>query len=352
MNILPLEKQIQIINSLVEGCSVCSTARLVGVEHKTVLRVLLRVGKRCERLLDEKMRNIQSRFIQVDEMHGYVQVRQKKLDPTRHDETTMGEQYVFIAIDSETKLIPSFNVGKRNAENAYWLMKDLESRLARRVQITTDGFRPYVNAVDDTFGANVDYAMLVKVYGGDESNRERYCPSEIVDAVPTVVTGRPKAHRISTSHVERQNLTLRMQLRRFTRLTNAFSKKLENMKADLSLHFARYNFCRVHSTLRITPAMEASICDEVWAINEVAKLVDEIKENKKAIEKKLILPIDKRQPSLYNGPIESHRSTRLSILDSDGSDNGYPGGHDLQRLCPLYFFPPVVSHHLSKGVQQ
>jgi len=271
MNVLPIEKQIQIINSLVEGCSVRSTARLVGVEHKTVLRVLLRVGKRCQKLLDEKMRNIHSRFIQVDEMHGYVQVRQKNLDPTRHDERIMGEQYVFIAIDSETKLIPSFVVGKRNAENAYWLMKDLESRLASRVQLTADGFRPYVNAVDDTFGANVDYAMLVKVYGGDETNRERYSPSEIVDAVPIPVIGTPKASRISTSHVERQNLTVRMQLRRFTRLTNAFSKKLENMKAALALHFAWYNFCRIHSTLRVTPAMAAGISDHVWDFAEFFK---------------------------------------------------------------------------------
>ena len=263
MNVLPIEKQIQIVNSLVEGCSVRATARLVGVEHKTVLRVLLRVGKRCQRLLDEKMRNIHSRFIQVDEMHGFVQVRQKNLDPTRHDEKTMGEQYIFIAIDSETKLIPSFVVGKRNAENAYGLMKDLESRLTSRVQLTTDGFKPYLNAVDDSFGANVDYAMLVKVYSGDESSRERYSPSEIVEAVPIEVTGSPKAHRISTSHVERQNLAVRMQLRRFTRLTNAFSKRLENMKAALSLHFAWYNFCHVHSSLRVTPAMAAGLTTTV-----------------------------------------------------------------------------------------
>ena len=257
MNVLPIEKQAQILNALVEGCSVRSTARLVGVEHKTVLRVLLRAGERCQRLLDEKIRNIRANYIQVDEMHGYVQVRQKNLDPTRHNETTMGEQYVFIAIDSETKLIPSFTVGKRNAENAFWLMRDLESRIVGRIQLTTDGFRPYISAVDDTFGANVDYAMLVKVYSGDESNRERYSPSEIVEAVPIPVIGCPKAHRISTSHIERQNLTVRMQLRRFTRLTNAFSKKLGNMKAALSLHFAWYNFCRVHSTLRVTPAMAA-----------------------------------------------------------------------------------------------
>jgi IS1 family transposase len=269
MNVLPMEKQVQILNALVEGCSVRSTARLVGVEHKTVLRVLLRSGERCQKLLDEKMRNIPSRYIQVDEMHGYVQVRQKNLNPTRHDESTMGEQYVFIAIDSETKLIPSFVVGKRNAANAYWLMKDLESRLANRIQLTTDGFRPYVDAVDSTFGSSIDFAMLVKVYAGDEPNRERYSPSEIIDARPIPVMGVPKAHRISTSHVERQNLTVRMQLRRFTRLTNAFSKKLANMKAALALHFAHYNFCRIHQSLRMTPAMAAGISNSIWTITDL-----------------------------------------------------------------------------------
>ena len=269
MNVLPVEKQTQILNMLVEGCSVRSTARLVGVEHKTVLRVMLRAGKRCQRLLDEKMRNIRARFIQVDEMHGYVQVRQKNLDPMRHDDRIMGEQYLYIAIDSETKLVPSFVVGKRSATNCYFLMKDLESRLATRVQITTDGFRPYIDAVDATFGTNVDYAMLVKTYAGDETARERYSPSEIVDARPVPVMGDPRPSRISTSHVERQNLNVRMQMRRFTRLTNAFSKRLENLKAALCLYFAWYNFCRVHSTLRTTPAMAAGITESVWSLESL-----------------------------------------------------------------------------------
>lgn len=269
MNVLPIEKQTQIINALVEGVSVRGTARLVGVEHKTVLRVLLRTGARCRQLMDEKMRNVRSRFIQVDEMHGFVQVRQKNLDPYRHNRETMGEQYVFVAMDSETKLIPSFVVGKRTLNNAWLLMRDLDSRLATRVQLTTDGFKPYIDAVDATFGASVDYAMLVKVYSGDEDNRERYSPSQIVEARPVPVMGNPDPYRISTSHIERQNLTIRMQLRRFTRLTNAFSKKLENMKAACALHFAWYNFCRVHSTLRVTPAMQAGISDHVWGIGEL-----------------------------------------------------------------------------------
>ena len=212
------------------------------------------------------MRGIRSRRVQVDEMHGFVFVRQKNLDPMRHGDRTMGEQYLFIAMDAETKLVPSFLVGKRDARNAYFLMKDLESRLVSRPQLTTDGFRPYVNAVDDTFGTNVDYAMLIKMYSGDESTRERYSPSEIVDTRTVPVMGNPKPQYVSTSHVERQNLTVRMQLRRFTRLTNAFSKKLDNLKAALSLYFAWYNFCRVHSTLRVTPAMASGLSQEIWPI--------------------------------------------------------------------------------------
>jgi hypothetical protein len=150
-------------------------------------------------------------------------------------------------------------------------MKDLESRLATRVQLTTGGFRAYADAVDSTFGSNVDFAMLVKIYGADEANRERYSPSEVIDAIPIPVMGSPEPHRISTSHVERQNLTVRMQLRRFTGLTNAFSKKLENMKAALALHFAHYNFCRIHSTLRVTPAMAAGITDSIWGLDAFLK---------------------------------------------------------------------------------
>ncbi len=251
-----------------EGVSIRATARLVGVEHKTVLRVLLRAGKRCQQLMDERMRNIHARFIQVDEMHGFVQVRQKNFDPSVHDRVTMGEQYLFVAMDSDTKLIPSFVVGKRTLHNAWLLMKDLDSRLVTRVQLTTDGFKPYLDAVDATFGAAVDYAMLVKVYKGDEENRERYSPSEIVEAMPIPVMGDPDVRRISTSHIERQNLTIRMQMRRFTRLTNAFSKKLENMKAACAIHFAWYNFCRVHSSLRVTPAMAAGLSSRVWEIGE------------------------------------------------------------------------------------
>ena len=169
-------------------------------------------------------------------------------------------------MDSETKLIPNFRVGKRNAANAWYFVQDLQARMANRIQLTSDGFRPYVNAVEDAFGTDVDYAMLVKVYSDSGQADTRYSPGEIVDVRTIPITGNPKPRLISTSHIERQNLTIRMQLRRFRRLTNAFSKKLENMKAALSLHFAWYNFCRIHSSLRVTPAMAAGVTETVWPI--------------------------------------------------------------------------------------
>jgi IS1 family transposase len=268
MNILPIEKQIQVISALVEGNSVRATARMVGVEHKTVMRVLLRVGAKCERLMDERMRKLSCKVVQVDEIWTYVAKKEKRVRSTDNPEV-VGDQFVFVSLDSETKLIPSFRVGKRDVANAWFFMQDLQGRLAGRVQLTTDGFRPYVNAVDDAFGVDVDYAMLIKTYQDAGGRDTRYSPSQIVNALPIPVTGNPKPRLISTSHIERQNLTIRMQLRRFTRLTNAFSKKLENMKAALALHFAHYNFCRIHQTLRVTPAMQAGIASHAWELSEL-----------------------------------------------------------------------------------
>ena len=268
MNALSKERQAQIVSALIEGNSIRSTARMFNVEHKTVMRVLLRTGEHCRRILDEKLRGIHSRFIQVDEIWTFVGVKEARL-AVRHNPLTMGDQYVFIAMDADTKLIPSFRIGKRNAENAYYLMRDLEERLATRVQLTTDGFRSYINAVEDSFGTDVDYAMLIKTYSEAESLEKRYSPGQIVNALPIPVTGDPKPWKISTSYIERQNLTIRMQLRRFTRLTNAFSKKLENLKAACAVHFAWYNFCRVHSTLRITPAMAANLSREIWPLERL-----------------------------------------------------------------------------------
>jgi len=265
MNVLPIEKQIQIVTALVEGNSVRATARMVGVEHKTVMRVLLRVGDHCARLLNERMRRLPCKIVQMDEIWTYCGKHERFVRPSDNP-TEDGDQYVFVSMDSETKLIPNFRVGKRNAANAWYFVQDLQARMANRIQLTSDGFRPYKDAVDDAFGMDVDFAMLVKMYSNSGQADTRYSPGEIVDARPIPITGNPKPRLISTTHLERQNLTIRMQLRRFTRLTNAFSKKLENMKAALSLHFAWYNFCRVHSSLRVTPAMAAGLTETIWPI--------------------------------------------------------------------------------------
>jgi len=212
------------------------------------------------------MRGLRCRFLQADEIWTYVGKKERRLEADDNP-AELGDQYVFVAMDAETKLVPCFRVGKRNVENTWYFAQDLGERIVGRPQLTTDGWRPYIAAVEDAFGANVDYAMLIKMYGKDPA--EPYAPAQITSALPVPVTGRPRPQYISTSHIERQNLTIRMQLRRFTRLTNAFSKKLSNLRAALSLHFAWYNFCRVHSSLRVTPAMAAGITDEIWSLEKL-----------------------------------------------------------------------------------
>jgi IS1 family transposase len=266
MYTLSTEKKLAVIGAMVEGNSIRSTERMTGVHRDTIMRLVVRVGQGCERLLDERMRGLRCQLIQADEIWTYCGKKERRLGPD-DDPAEVGDQYVFVAMDAETKLVPCFRVGKRNAVNTWYFVQDLQERLAGCVQLTTDGWRPYIPAVEDAFGANVDYAMLVKMYGKDPA--EPYAPAQITSALPIPVTGRPNPRLISTSHIERQNLTIRMQLRRFTRLTNAFSKKLENLKAALALHFAWYNFCRIHSTLRVTPAMAAGVCEDVWSIERL-----------------------------------------------------------------------------------
>ena len=270
MNLLPLPKQLQIVNALAEGCSIRATARMVGVEHKTVMRVLLRAGESCLQLLDSKIRGVRAKRVQVDEIWTYVFKKEARI--ASDDPPEWGDEYVFIGMDADTKLAISHRIGKRDATTAYYLMQDLQSRLENRVQLTTDGFKPYLRAVEDSFGADVDYAMLVKLYGSEKGESEGpawYGPAKVVAAMPQPIIGRPQLRYVSTSYIERQNLTIRMQARRFTRLTNAFSKKLENLKAQVALHFAYYNFVRIHQTLRCTPAMEAGIADHVWTLGEL-----------------------------------------------------------------------------------
>ncbi len=266
MNVLNLEKQIQVLNCLIEGASIRSIERITGIHRDTIIRLMVRVASNCGRIMDEKFINLHCEEIEVDELWGYVGKKQKHVSKT-DNAREVGDQYIFVALDAKTKLVPSFLVGKRSAENTVQLMRDLQYRVANRPTITTDGFKPYIEAVEKSFGANVDFAQLVKTYSGDEATRGRYSPSEFVRAYPTQIQGQSK--RICTSHVERLNLSIRMQTRRLTRLTNAFSKKLENLKAAIVLFFAHYNFMRVHRSLRVTPAMEAGLTDHIWSWEEL-----------------------------------------------------------------------------------
>ena len=268
MYTLTPEKKLAVIASLVEGNSVRSTERITGVHRDTICRLLVQVGDRCAEIMDETMRNLHCGYIQADEIWTYVGKKQKRVGTD--DSPEVGDQWVFVAMDAETKLVPTFTIGKRTEETTWYFVQDLAERLASRVQLTTDGFVFYQRHVEDAFGSEVDFAQLVKLYGEyGQHGTERYSPSPIVEAISKVRSGDPDPAHICTSHIERQNLTMRMCMRRFTRLTNAFSKKLTNLKAACALHFAHYNFVRIHSTLRVTPAMAAGIATRVWSLAEL-----------------------------------------------------------------------------------
>lgn len=262
----PLDKASKAIELLVEGCSVSTVERITGLHHTTILSLLVLVGEKCERLLESRINNVPMSDVQCDELWGFVGCKEKhntEGDPRR------GDAYCFVALERNTKLILTWHLGRRTARDTVEFTEKINSATQGRFQITTDGFKPYVDAVHYSLGTRVDFAQLIKVYAAPRDGEHRYSPAEVVDAVPVPRWGRPKLHRICTSHVERQNLTMRMQIRRLTRLTNAFSKKWENLKAALALHFAWYNFSRVHRTLRSTPAMEAGLTDHIWTIEEL-----------------------------------------------------------------------------------
>lgn len=274
MNKLSLQKRAQIIGLLVEGNSMRSVTRLVGCSINTVTKLLVDAGTACAIYQNEVMRDLPCKRIQCDEIWAFCGMKEKNV-PKEHDgELGYGDVYTWTAICADTKLVPSFLVGRRDAEYAYTFMHDLAGRLKNRVQLTTDGHHAYLNAVASNFGADVDYAMLVKIYGaavGREDQR-RYSPPECTGAEKRLINGKPDIEHVSTSFVERQNLTMRMGMRRFTRLTNAFSKKIDNLEYAVALHFMYYNFGRIHKTLRVTPAMEAGISDHVWSLEEIAML--------------------------------------------------------------------------------
>jgi transposase-like protein/IS1 family transposase len=258
----------QIVNLLLEGMSVRAVSRTTGVHQGTILSLLLTVGDKCRNLFDARMRGIRPRFVQADELWTFVHTKDRHLLPGSPVE--WGDQYIWMAIDSETKMVLSYLVAKREAMSAYDFIRDLSQRVTGRFQLTTDGLRSYVPAVEEYFGADVDFAQLVKLYGtSDGEGPDWYQPSKVTATIPVTISGDPDEAHISTSHVERANLSVRTHLRRFTRLSLGFSKTVDHLKAAVNLYMAFFNFCRVHQTLRVTPAMQAGITDHIWTVQEL-----------------------------------------------------------------------------------
>jgi IS1 family transposase len=278
MNKLSIDRQAQVIKALVEGNSIRSTCRITGTAKGTVTRLLRDVGKACMQYHDECVRNPNSKHVQCDEIWGFIYSKEKNVPKDKQGHFGFGDVWTFTAIDADSKLIISWLIGLRNADYASIFLSDLKSRLANRVQMTTDGHRMYLVAVENAFGSDVDYAQLVKLYGEDPESEKRYSPPKCVATEDIVIQGNPDPSKISTSYVERSNLTMRMMMRRFTRLTNAFSKKLEYLEYDVALHFMYYNFARPHKTLANpyprTPAMEAGVTNRIWTIEDIVRLTN------------------------------------------------------------------------------
>jgi len=272
MNRLSIEERARIVSCLAEGCSLRSTVRLTGFSRKGVSRVLADIGKACAAYHNKVMRNLPCKIIQVDEVWSFIYCKQANMPDHLKGVDGIGDAWTWIALDADTKLVPAWFVGDRSLASAKLFVSDLADRLASRVQLTTDGYRPYLEAVEDAFGSEIDYAMLVKLFGHQQDFENRYSPPKCIGVRRRRIKGKPDRKFISTSFVERQNMTVRMCNRRFTRLTNAFSKTLENHKHALAIHFTHYNFCRIHQTLRVTPAMEAGISNHVWSVEEIAAL--------------------------------------------------------------------------------
>jgi IS1 family transposase len=274
MNRLSTEQRARIVRALVEGNPIRATCRMTGAAKNTVVKLLVDLGTACEAYQDRAMRNLPCRRLQCDEIWSFCYAKEKNVAPERQGRFGRGDVWTWTAIDADTKLVPTWYVGRRTADDAADFMADLADRLAHRVQLTTDGHRAYLTAVAGAFGNQIDYAQLVKIYGTDPEAEKRYSPPVCIGADTHVVSGAPNPAHVSTSYAERQNLTMRMGMRRFTRLTNAFSKKVENLAHAVSLHFMYYNFARVHKTLGTTPAVATGIADHVWTIEEIVGLLD------------------------------------------------------------------------------
>jgi IS1 family transposase len=270
-NNMSTEKQVAVISSLAEGSSIRSIERITGVHRDTIMRLGVRVGKGCQSLLDAKMRGLSCQHLQFDEIWGFIGKKERHCTPD--DSPELGDVWTFCAIDSDTKLVPSFKVGKRDAATANAFVSDVAGRIKNRVQISSDALKAYVEAVEGAFGANVDFAQIVKTYVADGSQvaERKYSPSEFVIEEKRAISGFPNMALASTSYVERLNGTTRLHMRRLTRLTYAFSKKLENFEAAVALHFAYYNFVKRHNTLRCTPAMAAGFEKDFWSVRDLVE---------------------------------------------------------------------------------
>jgi IS1 family transposase len=270
-NVLPMEKKVAVISALAEGAGIRQTERMTGVNRETIMYLGVRVGKGCATILDQKMRGLSCRHLQFDEIWGFIGKKERHMRP--EDDPTLGDVWTFCAIDSDTKLVPSFKVGKRTSATANAFVADVKSRITNRVQISSDALREYVEAIELSFGSDVDFAQIIKTYTHDDSiiAERKFSAPEVVTTEKRRIIGRPNMRLASTSHIERLNGTTRLHMRRLTRLTYAFSKKLENFEAATALHFAYYNFVKHHNTLRVTPAMEAGIERDFWTVENLVE---------------------------------------------------------------------------------
>ncbi len=274
MNKLPAEKRALILHLLCEGVSLRATSRLADVAYNSVLKLFVDAGRACANYQDRTLRNLKCRRLQLDEIWSFVHCKEKNVSRAKAAPIDAGDVWTWVAIDAQTKIVPSWRIGDRSSETAIAFADDLAGRLVNRVQITTDGHKAYLEAIEGAFGADVDYGMLIKIYGTPVEGEKRYSPAECIGARKVPIEGSPDPKHISTSFAERQNLTMRMSIRRFTRLTNAFSKKVVNHAHSVALHYMHYNFCRIHMTLRVTPAMAAGVTDHVWDMKDLATMVE------------------------------------------------------------------------------
>ena len=275
MNKLSIQDRASVVRALVEGNSLRSTSRMTGIAYNTVLKLLVDVGEACIKFHDENVVNVAAKRVQCDEIWSFVMCKDKNVDYcTKQHEQHVGDAWTWVGIDADTKLVISWLVGDRNAAYANEFMRDVASRLRDRVQLTTDGFKPYLRAVENAFEDEIDFAQLIKIYGASEGtgNERKYSAPQCIGIEKRVISGRPNEADISTSYIERQNLTMRMQMRRFTRLTNAFSKKIENHNYAIAINYAYYNWVRIHKTLRVTPAMEAGLITRPMTIEEIVRM--------------------------------------------------------------------------------